>query len=1014
MLNFLLNRPIAVSMSFIAVLLLGFVSVNYIPVSLLPDVEIPEISIQVNYKNASARELENTVVKPLRRQLMQVAHLDDIKSETRDGSSIIRLKLNYGTNINLAYIEVNEKVDRMMGSLPREISRPKVIKASASDIPVFYLSLYLKNKAYSPAKFLELSEFSDVIIRKRLEQLTEVAMVDITGRLFSEILILPDNKKMQSLGLSEQDIENLILSNNVDYGNLSIKDGHYLYSIRFSSQLKTKEDIESLYFKLKNSDRLIQLKDIANIKLQAQKSNGLTMINGVNAIKLAIIKQSDAQVNKMEESLSALITQFENDYPEIAFEVSQDQTKLLDYSISNLKNSLLLGAVFAFLLMFLFLKDLKSPWLIGITIPTSIIVSLLFFYLFDISINIISLSGLVLGVGMMIDNSIIVIDNIAQYRMRGANLFSACALGTQEVIRPMLSSVLTTCAVFIPLIFISGIAGSLFYDQAMAVSIGLFVSLLVSISLLPVYYLIFYKKESRGNKLSSFFNFISLDYSNLYEKGLKFTFRNQFVAISVFASLMILGIVLLLELPKERLPKIEEIEQILEIDWGEGIHVDENKERIQKLLDQVNGHLQQSSVEIGEQQFLLNPDKELSVSECRLYFKTESEAQKNSVSQTLKSYIKRQYPDALIQMYAPANLFEQVFSKNEAPLVAHVSSHNQSEDSEIELLNALLLDLEKEYPQKSDYKINTKNYILLTVDPVRLLNYDIETDFLYSKLKTLFNANKLFTIKENHNQIPIILGSDLQNISKIINQIQIRNVKGKSYALRELVKLEKRSSLKTIESGKEGNTYPITFDIEEAELKEAQANISSLVLNYPDLNLSFSGSIFSNRKLVNELILILIISLFLLYFILASQFESFSLPLIVLLEVPIDVGGALLVLWLAGGSINLMSMIGIIVMTGIIINDSILKIDTINKLRQDGASLMRAIATAGQRRLKPILMTSLTTIFALLPFLFAHGLGSDLQKPLAYTVIGGMSIGTIVSLYFVPLGYYYLYRKKGH
>ncbi len=1012
MLEFLLKRPIAVSMSFIAVVLLGFVSVNYIPVSLLPNVEIPEISIQVNYKNASARELENTVVKPLRRQLMQVAHLDDIKSETRDGSSIIRLKLNYGTNINLAYIEVNEKVDRMMGSLPREISRPKVIKASASDIPVFYLSLYLKNNVYSPTKFLELSEFSDVIIRKRLEQLSEVAMVDITGRLFSEILILPDNTKMQSLGLNELDIENLIVSNNVDYGNLSIKDGHYLYSIRFSSQLKTKEDIENLYLKLKNSNRLIQLKDIARVNLQAQKSNGLSMINGVNSIKLAIIKQSDAQVNKMEEALSNLIKEFENDYPEIAFEVSQDQTKLLDYSISNLKSSLYLGAIFAFLLMFLFLKDFKSPWLIGITIPTSIIISLLFFYIFDISINIISLSGLVLGVGMMIDNSIIVIDNIAQYRMRGASLFSACAKGTQEVIRPMLSSVLTTCAVFIPLIFISGIAGSLFYDQAMAVSIGLFVSLLVSISLLPVYYLIFYKRESKGTKLNSFFKFISLDYNKLYEKGLKFTFRNQAVVITIFTLLMVLGLFLLVELPKDRLPKIEETEQILEIDWGEGIHIDENKDRVQKLLTQVRNDILQSSVEIGEQQFLLNRNNELSASECRLYLKMESEIQKNTVCEILINNIRKVYPEALIKVYAPANLFEQVFSKNEAPLVAQLSSHNQSEDREIELLNTFLLRLKTDCPQKTDFKINTRDYVLLTVDPVRLLNYDIETDFLYRKLRTLFNANKLFTIKENQNQIPIILGSDLQNISQIINDTQIKNTNGNLYPLRELVKLERRESLKTIESGKEGNIYPIAFNIIESDLKSTQSNISNLVLNYPELDLSFSGSIFSNKKLVNELILILIISLFLLYFILASQFESFSLPLIVLLEVPIDIGGALLVLWLAGGSINLMSMIGIIVMTGIIINDSILKIDTINKLRQNGAPLMKAIAVAGQRRLKPILMTSLTTIFALLPFLFAHGLGSDLQKPLAYTVIGGMSIGTIVSLYFVPLCYYYLYRKK--
>jgi multidrug efflux pump subunit AcrB len=262
------------------------------------------------------------------------------------------------------------------------------------------------------------------------------------------------------------------------------------------------------------------------------------------------------------------------------------------------------------------------------------------------------------------------------------------------------------------------------------------------------------------------------------------------------------------------------------------------------------------------------------------------------------------------------------------------------------------------------------------------------------------------------NIIPVIIGKDVVNANELIYKTKVKNRKGEEFSLSELIRQEKIFGFKKIISGKEGKYLPVNFSVGENDVPFVQEKLYDLKTKYPQMNLSFSGSIFSNKELMSQLIKVMLISLFLLYFILASQFESFAQPLIVLLEVPIDIGGALLILWLAGGTINLMSLIGLVVMSGIIINDSILKIDTINRLRTEGYSLLRAISMAGQRRLKPILMTSLTTILALLPFLFTTGLGSDLQKPLAYTIIGGMAIGTLVSLYFVPLCYHFIYRNK--
>ncbi|MDE5417924.1 efflux RND transporter permease subunit [Labilibaculum sp. DW002] len=1010
MVRFLLSRPIAVTMTFIAILLLGVVSIGLLPVSLMPDISIPEVTVQMNYKNSSARVLENSVVAPVRRQLMQVAHLEDIYSETRDGSGIIHLKLAYGSDINLAYIEINEKIDRAMSSLPRDMSRPKVIKASASDLPVFHLNLSLKQDG-NEQKFMELSEFADAVIRKRIEQMPKVAMVDLTGRSFQEILIVPNESQMKSLGFTLKDLETLIQENNIDFGNLSIRDGYYQYSIRFSSRLRNKQDIEALY--LKAEDRVIQLKDLAQVKIIAQPRKGLALINGQEGISLALIKQSDARLQEMEEELKEMVGVFEKDYPEIAFEISQDQTRLLDYSINNLKQSLLWGAGLAFLIMFFFLKDFKAPWLIGVSIPASLLISLLFFHIVGLSLNIISLSGLVLGIGMMIDNSIIVIDNIAQYRARGENLLNACVKGTNEVIRPLLSSVLTTCAVFIPMIFISGIAGAMFYDQAMAVTIGLFVSLLVSISILPVYYRLFYLKQ-RSGRMDRFVSKISgLDYENLYEKGLRLVFRNQLVSCVFFFMFIVVGVVLISKMEKTRLPKVEQHELMLQIDWNARIHVDENKKRVKELLALVADSLQQSTALVGKQQYLLNKEQEFSSSESRLYLNVENEKQTHEVENVLRNYLGEKYSSARIQFYPPPNLFEQIFGSNEAPLVARLSVQKNEETQQVALLKSLEKDFRMYFPDQLEMSQSMQKQLQLTIDPVQLLSYNLEPDVVYQKLRTAFNDNQLAVIKENQSFVPIVLGEGQKQISDILAQTFVQNSEGDDYSMSQLIREESRSSLKSIIAGKEGEYLPFNIDIKESELLSSQNRIREIGRKYPGANLSFLGSVFSNKVLIKQLGLVLVISLLLLYFILAAQFESLSQPLIVLLEVPIDVGGALFLLWLFGGSLNLMSLIGIIVMSGIIINDSILKIDTINRLRkEEGYGLIRAISMGGQRRLKPILMTSLTTILALMPFLFTNGLGADLQKPLAITVIGGMGIGTIVSLYFVPLCYYYLNKRK--
>ena len=628
MIKFLLQRPIAVLMAFTACFIVGLVTYFTIPVSLLPDIAIPEITVQVSGQNTSARELENTVVKTIRQQLMQVASLRDIHSETRDGAAIIRLNFDFGTNTDLAFIEVNEKIDAAMNYLPREVERPRVIKASATDIPVFCLNLTLKSdSAYSEineGSFLDLCQFAETVIKRRIEQLPEVAMVDVTGILKRQLQIVPDMKLLKMSEITLDDLEAALTSNNVEPGSMTVRDGYYEYNIKFSTLLRTPEDVENIY--IRKNNHIFQLKDLARISVVPEKETGASLSNGKRAVTLAVIKQADENMDNMKEALAEVTDYFASVYPDIDFSVSRNQTELLDYTISNLKQNLSLGFLFICIVAILFLGDIKSPAVIGLSMVVSLIISFLFFYLCKMSLNIISISGLILALGMMIDSSIIVTENITQYRTRGDSLEEACNKGTTEVITPMLSSTFTTIAVFVPLVFMSGIAGAIFFDQAFAVTVGLMVSYFTGIMLLPVLYKLVYsipdiKHKDFNMRINNLVKEHTLD--RFYDTGVDFVFRHKTASLIFIAITLPLCAFLFYEIPKSRMPEIDQNELIAHVEWNENIHIDENQSRVSQLFASIDNQVQEHTAYVGQQQFLLNRDREMSVSESELYFKTE-------------------------------------------------------------------------------------------------------------------------------------------------------------------------------------------------------------------------------------------------------------------------------------------------------------------------------------------------------------------------------------------------------
>ena len=340
MIKFLINRPIAVIMSFTAFFVLGIITYFAIPVSLLPDIDIPEITVRMEGRSVSARELENSVVSKLRRELMQVGGIRDIRSETRDENAVIRLSFNYDANINLATIEVNEKIDAAMSRLPRETSRPRVVRSRASDIPVFNMCLTFKDDrqfavSEDEERFLQLSEFSETVIKRRLEQLPQIAMIDITGVRSSEVEVIADKNKMDLLGLGMQDIERLLSNHNTEPGSMRIKEGYYEYDIRFSSVSRSVNDIAGIY--VNHEGRIMRLRDFAEVRLKGSDNSGMAIVNGKPAVIMGVIKHGNYSMENMKSALSEVISGFEQEFENVEFTIMQNQTELLDYTISNLK-----------------------------------------------------------------------------------------------------------------------------------------------------------------------------------------------------------------------------------------------------------------------------------------------------------------------------------------------------------------------------------------------------------------------------------------------------------------------------------------------------------------------------------------------------------------------------------------------------------------------------------------------------------------------------------------------------
>ncbi len=1000
MLRSLLQRPVGVLMSFLVLIVFSLLAFVHLPVSLLPETDVPQIVIKITYPNASPAEIEENILRLIREKMLSLPQIKDIRSQANAESGIVELFFEQGTQMQYAYLEANEKIDQLTQNLPRNLPRPQVVRLNTADVPIIRLQITPKQ-----GDLLQVSELVEKVIRKRIEALEGISLVDMNGLQRKMIAVHLKTTMLDALQITEKQVFQAIQEANQDLGAISVRDGQYRYFVKIGSQTTSIADLEKI-FVLSATGKAIALKEIAELEETAEQAQASHLSNLQNSIVLTLHKQADAQMDKLIPKIYETKSILEKEYPFLAFELSQNQYTLLEAGISNLQNDLLWGGLFAFLILFIFIGNYQVPFIIGIILPTSLVTSFLVFWIFGTSINIVSLSGLALGLGMTIDNAIIIFDNISKKRLQGTPLFEACVKGTAEMFAPLFSSGLTTLAVFVPLVFLSGLAGAFTKDQAISVGAILATSLLVSCVLLPLLYVLFFQKSQKMPKEDTRLYLFLL---KIYKKIYTFLLRKPVLSFWIFLLSGFVGLSIAFLLPIEGLPPIKRTDVVVKINWNEPISLQENENRVRIFLEKYQKFADFSEADIGISQFLFGKESQ-HLGQAEVYINFKKFSYKKSLIKDIQYFLKRNYPQARFEVSEAPNVFDLVFARNTPYYEIKIRNlqknlpipFTEMQDF-LEKQNSNYLNLGKGLQSETQVKVHILDD--------ELISKQVSREQIIEALKSLFTAKAIVDIRSFGTILPVRLGESQEDFEEKIQKSFIRKDSTSLYPLASFVKFEFENTYKTLTADKIGVFHSLEISKENEEKIDETSEEILLKSKEKTWQVDFSGQYFENRENLKELGIILLVATALLYLILTIEFESLRQPLIVLCTLPLGFTGSLLGVWLGGASLNVMSAIGLVVMLGIIDNEAILKIDTINRLRKEGMSFDEAISKAGEICFKPVLMTSLTNILALVPFLFDTGIGGDLQRPFVLAIIGGLSFGTFTSLFFVSLAYRFLAKK---
>ncbi len=1060
-----IRRPVTVWMFTFAVMLFGLVGLSRLAVNLLPELSYPTLTVRTNYTGAAPAEVEQLITKPIEEAVGVVKGLRKISSISKAGQSDVLLEFEWDVAMDITSLEVREKLDLI--SLPLDVQKPLILKFNPSLDPIIRLGLQTKDN--SVTGLTKLRTFAEYDIKRQLESLLGVASVKLGGGLEQEYQVLIDQYKLAQLNLSSQEIINRINAENINVSAGKLIEGNTQYLVRTLNQFTDIKQIGELVVYREN-EQIVTLNDIATIVDGYKERTDVTRINAQEAVELAIYKEGDAntvQVAGLVKSQLDNIRKLVGDKYQLT--VVYDQSTFISNAISEVKSAAIVGGLLAMVVLFLFLRSIVPTLIISLSIPVSVIATFNMMYGNDISLNIMSLGGVALATGLLVDNAIVVLENIARYKEQGLGVVEAARKGTKEVSGAIVASTLTTLAVFVPLIFIEGVAGQLFADQAMTVAFALVASLFVALTLIPMLASRQMRKlapeeESKTEKTSfkslawqkkigfvlslpfkvlfvwlpmlvvrlvlvlfhaltklmslvmkpitAGFNYLFDQLTKLYQWCLSASLKHSILTLLVSFGFASSAVFILPKIGVELLPPLSQGEFYFDLELAPGTPLAVTDKTINQIAQTLKDDKRVKSTYslTGRGSLMTSSADKGGEHQARLQVMLHDASDEAAVMNDIRQQAKR-LVGATTQLNQP-ELF--TFSK---PMSIELASYDLGLLAKYSKQLTELMEQDSQFVDVANSQRKGQPELAIHFNQQKIAQLGLSAPEVAKLLAVKIGGNiaSKYTLFDRKIDILVRSGEEQRNSIDDLRELVINPNSDYPITLASISDIVETVGPAQINRINQQRVAVISANITSGDQNIAIAQAKALIeqMNLPlSVVASFGGQSEEMQQSFDSMIMALTLAVFLVYLVMASQFESLLQPFLILFSVPLAGVGSIYGLYLFGTNISVIVFIGLIMLAGIVVNNAIVLLDRINQLRSKGIDKLAAIEQAAQSRLRPIIMTTLTTALGLLPMAIGLGEGAELRAPMAITVISGLVCSTLLTLIVLPSLYLLFDRKQ--
>mgnify|MGYP003931036355 CR=1 FL=1 len=1001
----------------LAIVAIGLVALSRLPIDLMPEITYPTLNVSTSYQNTGPEEMEQLVTRPIEEAMSAVPGVEEVYSISSEGSSTVRVMFDWGVDLDAASDDIRERLDRVVPRLPDEVDRPMLRKFDPAQFPILILGVLSNLDPVQTRRII------DEQISYRIERIPGVASVDVWGGIQREIQINLYPDRIKALGLPLNQVINTIRQENIDTPAGIIEKGNYEVQVRIPGVYTNLDEIRNTVVAFRDNVPIL-LKEIASIDDTHQRITRIVRVNGIPGTRIAINKQSGKNTVAVAQGVLREVEKIKRDIPQIQMISVTDSSQYIKNAISNVSSAAIYGGILAVFVLLFFLTNIRSTLVIATAIPISIIATFSLIYFGGFTLNIMTLGGLALGIGMLVDNAIVVLENIFRLQESGMPRFKAASVGTQEVSSAIVASTLTTLAVFLPMVFIRGMAGIMFKQLAYVVSFALICSLFVALTLVPMLSSRILKPSDLKNpnsnrrlrKLASAIRNFFSRLEDSYKKLLHYSLNHRVLILGIAGSLLLGSIALISLVGSEFMPSTDEGEVRVSVEMEVGTKLDLMDEKIKIVTDIIRAEvpeledLEESfggggwrrGANSGSVTINLNPDRSRSSQEIA-----------NALRPALENI-----PGVIIRTRASGGMFFFRGSGSSERVQIEIRGFDLDTSEELaRQVKKVMENVEGITDVRLSRDVGNPEE-LFHIDRPTAADMKLTVSQIGSTLQTVLSGSQASMYREGGYEYRILVkvkDSEYMDIDDILD-LTLTNSDGEQVSLRNVVDVRSRRGPVRIERRDRERIVNITADYAGKDLGTIQNDIRKGLRSVPvprDFSIAFTGDFEEQQKAFRELLTSIILAILLVYMIMAMLYESIRDPFIVMFSVPMAVIGVVLMLFLTNTTFNMQSYIGCIMLGGIVVNNAILLVDYTNLLRKrDKMKIREAIEEAGRRRLRPILMTAMTTIMAMIPLAMGLREGSEAQAPMARAVIGGLLSSTFITLLIVPVVYSFFEGRK--